>query len=279
MPGPPRPDREIDARDRPGVPLSTVCDVWAPVYRQITLLEPLRPALLNADSAASVTAYDSLRAGFEDYLKQRRRRTDRSSSSGTPRVPRCSSALLQHLVDNNPNCAQAPRARDHPRRERRRARPARSPAAASPTSPCAARRGEAGCVDRLLELPQPASRPRFFGRPGSGCLGAGRPDGDSPGAGRLRQSRGDRRRRPPARAVLPLRGHSDSLGRVPATLLRALQTAGGTTWLQVTKVSGPSDPRPVVTEKDGPDWGYHDYDVNLALGNLLADTAAAEATS
>jgi hypothetical protein len=34
----------------------------------------------------------------------------------------------------------------------------------------------------------------------------------------------------------------------------------------------------VVTEKDGPGWGYHEYDVNLALGNLLADTATAEAT-
>jgi len=45
----------------------------------------------------------------------------------------------------------------------------------------------------------------------------------------------------------------------------------------VTKATGSSDRRPVVTEKDGPDWGYHDYDVNLALGNLVADVAAAEA--
>jgi hypothetical protein len=33
-----------------------------------------------------------------------------------------------------------------------------------------------------------------------------------------------------------------------------------------------------VTESDGPDWGCHDYDVNLALGNLLAVNAATEAT-
>jgi hypothetical protein len=33
-----------------------------------------------------------------------------------------------------------------------------------------------------------------------------------------------------------------------------------------------------VTEPSGPDWGYHDYDINLALGNLIADTAAAEKT-
>jgi hypothetical protein len=47
--------------------------------------------------------------------------------------------------------------------------------------------------------------------------------------------------------------------------------------LQVTKVSATSDHRQVVTEVDGADWGYHPYDVNLALGNLVADTAAAEA--
>ena len=53
---------------------------------------------------------------------------------------------------------------------------------------------------------------------------------------------------------------------------------GGATWLQVSKASGPSDHRPVVTETDGPDWGYHVADVNLALGDLVADAAAAEAS-
>jgi hypothetical protein len=56
------------------------------------------------------------------------------------------------------------------------------------------------------------------------------------------------------------------------------ESASGATWLQVTKSSPASDHRPVVEETDGPDWGYHPYDVNLALGNLVADTAAAEAT-
>ena len=54
--------------------------------------------------------------------------------------------------------------------------------------------------------------------------------------------------------------------------------ADGTTWLQVTKATGPSDHRPPLTELLGPDWGYHGDDINLALGNLVADVAAAEAT-
>jgi hypothetical protein len=52
----------------------------------------------------------------------------------------------------------------------------------------------------------------------------------------------------------------------------------GATWLQVTKATGSSDHRPTVTEIQGPADGYHGYDVNLALGNLVTDAAAAEST-
>jgi pimeloyl-ACP methyl ester carboxylesterase len=64
----------------------------------------------------------------------------------------------------------------------------------------------------------------------------------------------------------------------PALYSGRCESEGGATWLQVTKITGASDRRPVVTEKAGPDWGYHVDDVNLALGNLLADVAAAEAS-
>ena len=33
-----------------------------------------------------------------------------------------------------------------------------------------------------------------------------------------------------------------------------------------------------MTESDGPDWGYHVADVNLALGNLVSDAASSEAS-
>lgn len=55
------------------------------------------------------------------------------------------------------------------------------------------------------------------------------------------------------------------------------RSQGGATWLQVTDVAGPDDDRPVVTESDGPAWGYHSDDVNLVLGNLVGDVAAEEA--
>ena len=45
--------------------------------------------------------------------------------------------------------------------------------------------------------------------------------------------------------------------------------ANGASWLQVTDVGAPSDPRPKLTENLGLPWGLHNYDVNLALGNLV----------
>jgi hypothetical protein len=47
------------------------------------------------------------------------------------------------------------------------------------------------------------------------------------------------------------------------------KSAGGATWLQVTDIAGPKDTRPVVEQTDGPRWGLHPEDVNLALGNLV----------
>jgi pimeloyl-ACP methyl ester carboxylesterase len=50
--------------------------------------------------------------------------------------------------------------------------------------------------------------------------------------------------------------------------------AGDATWLQVTHAAAAG--RPVVHETQGPTWGYHPFDINLALGNLVRDVAAAE---
>ena len=77
---------------------STVCRVFAPMYRQITLagLETLP----TASSASDVTAYDSIWAGFEDYLAH--------YNDGRPIIfighsqgAAMSILLLEHFVDDN----------------------------------------------------------------------------------------------------------------------------------------------------------------------------------
>lgn len=48
------------------------------------------------------------------------------------------------------------------------------------------------------------------------------------------------------------------------------ENRNGASWLQVDDVARSKDTRPVVTEVPGPTWGLHLYDLNLALGNLVA---------
>jgi hypothetical protein len=48
------------------------------------------------------------------------------------------------------------------------------------------------------------------------------------------------------------------------------ESSGGADWLQVDTTNIPGDPRPVISQTTGgPTWGLHDWDVNLALGNLV----------
>jgi hypothetical protein len=54
---------------------------------------------------------------------------------------------------------------------------------------------------------------------------------------------------------------------MPALHRAGCRREGGAVWLRVTP--RPGDPRPVVTERTGPDRGLHLYDVNLALGDLV----------
>jgi hypothetical protein len=56
------------------------------------------------------------------------------------------------------------------------------------------------------------------------------------------------------------------------------KSADDATWLQVDDIRRPGDKRPVIAPTQGPLWGLHNYDVNVALGNLtalVADQAAA----
>ena len=55
------------------------------------------------------------------------------------------------------------------------------------------------------------------------------------------------------------------------------ENAGGASWLQIDRIGGASDKRPVATASN-PSWGLHTFDVNIALGNLT-DLVGAESAA
>ena len=81
------------------------------------------------------------------------------------------------------------------------------------------------------------------------------------------------------RATSPVRGHTVTTPWVafPGLYKAQCKQDGGASWLQVTARPAPGDPRPTVSATGGPVWGYHLADVNLALGNLVADVGTEEA--
>ena len=270
---------ETDVAVAQAARFSTVCRVWAPMYRQFTLfaLEALLSKGLSVTAYATLeTAYDSLKSGFLDYLAH--------YNDGRPIIFIGHSqgasiliTLLQQLADANsalrsrlvlaiilggnvvvPNGSREGGSFSH--------------------IPVCSAAGQAGCVIAYSSFPSQPPAASLFGRPGAGvsllsgqtattgvhvvCVNPAAIAGGS--------------------AVLDPFFPTEGLLATPwveyPDLYQArCESGGGATWLQVTKIPGGARRR-TVSEGAGPDWGYHTYDVNLSLGNLVADTAAAEAS-
>jgi hypothetical protein len=268
---------ETEAAEEQAAWFSTVCRVWAPMYRQVTFNEILS-ANLTANSAPIKIAYRSLLSGFEDYLRHYndgRPIIFLSHSQGSVMLIR----LLQNLVE-----------RDH--RAALRSRIVYSvilggnvvvpngalEGGSFSDIPVCTWKGETGCYIAYSSFPGEPPAAAVLGRPGQGisilagqtatkgvhvvCVNPANMSGSA-----------------------PLTPYFLTEGTLPTPWVEyprlyrgGCESRGGATWLQVSKMTGPSDTRPVVTERLGPDWGYHGADVNLELGDLLRDTAAAEHT-
>jgi Protein of unknown function (DUF3089) len=267
---------EIDVAIAQASRFSTVCRVYAPIYRQVTLSGLLRAPGLAVGAAATRRAYDSIAAGFEDFLAH--------ESDGRPIVVIGHSQgaamlilLLRRLVDDVPAL-----------RERLVAAiilggnvevPAGRLTGATFTHiPLCARSGESGCVIAYSSFPSTPPADSLFARPGQGVsLQSGQrakaglqvacvnPAALGGGRGRLDP-------------FFPAEGRATTPWvEYPGLYSARCEQRAGASWLDVTKATGSSDDRPTVSESAGPAWGYHADDVNLALGNLVSDVAAAEA--
>jgi Protein of unknown function (DUF3089) len=268
---------EVDSAIAQGSPFSPVCQVYAPIYRQVTLADLEQHPDLNFGPAETVTAYDSIRSGFEDFLAHEA--GDRpfiviGDSQGAAML----NLLLENIVDPNP----ALRARlvmgvilggnvEVPRGQLVGGTFKHIPACSRP--------GQAGCVIAFSSFPQVPPADSLFGRPGQGvslqsnqtaksglqvvCVNPAALSGGTA----------------PLDAVFPTKGKlATPWVALPGLYTAACEQADGASWLNVTKTPGWPAIGPVLTEAGGTDFGYHVWDMFLTQGNLVRDAAAAEAT-
>lgn len=248
---------------------SSVCQVWAPMYRQVTLR-----ALTSGGLTALDTAYESLLGDWLDYLQH--------DNHGRPIIfigHSQGAAMLIRLISEQVDPNPALRARlvvalivggnvQVPT--------GRTVGASFLHIPLCTSSATAGCVIAYSAFGSPPPPTALFGRPGTGVslmslqtattgqqVACVNPASLSGGTGDL--------------APYFLVPGSGRWITYPGLYKGACESSGGATWLQVTATRSAGDSRPVVQAELGPDWGFHVYDMNLPLGNLVSDVSALEA--
>jgi hypothetical protein len=255
---------------------SQVCRVYAPIYRQVTQDGLLRYGL--AGGSAVDVAYASMLQGWNDYLEH--------YNDGRPIIFIGHSQgaallilLLQRVVEPDPALldrmvtaiilggnVQVPVGRDVGGTF------SSIPACTSP--------GENRCViaySTFYRQPPPGSQ---FGRPGQGVS---LQSGQTASAGEQVVCVNPASIGGGSASLLPFFVGAAELRRLgtpwvsfPDLYTASCESSGGATWLQVNVVRSTGDLRPAAKETLGPNYGLHKYDVNLALGSLVDDVAAAE---
>jgi hypothetical protein len=256
---------------------TSVCNVWAPMYRQATQAalgenEAFTPQVIS-------TAYDSLLAAWKDYLAR--------DNHGRPVVFIGHSQgaamlikLLRAQIDPSPQLrkkmvsaiilggnVQVAKGRDVGGSFRH------IPTCASAT--------QTGCVIAYSTFAAEPGRDAIVGQAGQG---ASIESGQTTRRGQqvacvnpasFSSRVGDLVPMYPT-VVHPTRGVITPWSVFPLLYTAECVRRGGAGWLQVQRIRPPTqDFRPLVTD-EGPMWGYHVDDVNLALGNLILDVALEE---
>jgi hypothetical protein len=257
---------------------SQVCRVWAPMYRQRTVHDLFNLTDGWADSTPNHVAYASLLAAWRDYLandNHGRRVVFIGHSQGAAMLVR----LLRAQIDPNPAL-----------RQRVVLAILLGANVTTPVGkvvggsfshlPLCTRAGQSGCVIAYSSFPSQPPSLALFGRPGVGVSAL---SGETRKAGLSVAcvnpngiGAGTRPLHPYVPStILPVEGVTTpwvaATGRYTATC----RHGGGASWLEVVPTPGVADPRALLSQSLGPVWGYHNVDVTIALGDLVADVRLA----
>ena len=269
---------EIEWAEVQAVQFSAVCNVWAPMYRQATTAALADGAIYKPRVIS--TAYESLLAAWKDYLAH--------DNDGRPVIfigHSQGAAMLIKLLRSqiDPSSQLRPKLVSAIILGGNVQVASGSDVGGSFLHiPTCASASQTGCVIAYSTFPSEPAADAIVGRPGQGVSIL---SGQTTRAGQqvacvnpvtFSTSAGD------LVPVYPTVVHAVAGVTTPWLAFPDLYTArcvqrGGASWLQVHRIASPSDRRPGVTD-EGPMWGFHLEDVNLALGNLVRDVAVEEAS-
>jgi hypothetical protein len=255
---------EINVAKTQASPFSTECNVWAPMYKQVTLKALFDVGRLKQGIA---TAYASVLTAWKDYLA--------NDNDGRPFVligHSQGAALLIQLIQKSIDRVPAVRGRliSAILLGGNVTVPAGKLVGGSfQHVPACATLSETGCVVAYSSFLKTPPRDALFGRPGVGVSGLSGQTA-SKGLRVLCVNPAD----PGGSALIdPL--FRDGASKTPWVTYPGLysavcKTKDGATWLQVDVHRGAGDSRPVVTQSLGPTWGLHLFDPSLTMLDLLA---------
>jgi Protein of unknown function (DUF3089) len=263
---------------------SQQCKVYAPMYPQVTLHALEKPGGLSG--IARLTAYFGMKSGFEEYLSKY------NDGRGFVLIGHSQGALvLKQLIEEVIEL--------HPEL---RARLVSAillganvlvPKGATvggdfQNIPACQSAGQTHCVVAYSSFLKEPPNPSDFGRVESSLLGPTtseqRADDEvlcvNPAVAVQSEGSGPLLR---YESTTALPGFTAPHGSTPWVSMPGQYTGeckhvSGASWLQLNYVGPSGDAREKVGEPIGPLWGTHLQDVNVALGNLVAMTAAQSAT-